>query len=108
MDILNEETEIEIIELAQKYKILNKIEITDKRLNLLSDLRNYNKNVKLVHTLPLNILDFNICESKFEEMKSNEINTINIKADKNRLKYNLPCIIDNGFKCYCWGVNYKS
>ena len=58
--------------------------------------------------MPLNILDFNVCESQFEEMKCNEINIINIKADKNRLKYNLQYIIDNGFKCYCWGVNYKS
>lgn len=108
VDIFDEETGIEVIELAKKYKILEKVEITDKRLDILSDLRNYDKNVKLVHTLPLNILDFNACESNFEEMKCNEINTINIKADKNRLKNNLPCIIDNGFKCYCWGVNYKS
>ena len=108
MDIIDEETGIEMIELAKNYRILEKVEITDKRLEVLSELRKYDKNVKLVHTLPLNILDFNICESKFEEMKCNEINTINIKADKNRLKNNLPCVIDNGFKCYCWGVNHKS
>ncbi len=108
LDIFDRETGVALIKLAKKYRILDRIEITDMRIEVLTCLRDYNRDIRLIHTLPLDILNINTHQYDFDEMKSHGINTINVKADKNRLKFNLHYIIDNGFKCYCWGVNHKS
>ncbi|MFX1276382.1 MAG: glycerophosphodiester phosphodiesterase [Promethearchaeota archaeon] len=107
-DIFDKETGIELIKLSKKFEILENIEITDLRIDVLSHLRKHDKKTNLVHTLPLDILDINSQQFLFKEMIDNHINIINVKADKNRLRTNLTSIIDHGFKCYCWGVNYKS
>ena len=107
-DIGDENAGMALINLAKKYNILDKIEITDMRISVLSQLREYNKEVKLVYTLPLDIIEINPNDFCFEEIKNNNINVINVKADKYRMRKNLSIIVDHGLSCYCWGVNYKS
>jgi len=58
-DIAKADVGIGVINLAKQYIILDKIEITDLRMRVLRRLRKHDKDVKLVHTLPFNILRIN-------------------------------------------------
>ncbi|MBN1803583.1 MAG: hypothetical protein JW891_18885 [Candidatus Lokiarchaeota archaeon] len=99
---------MELINLAIIHELLDSIEITDTRINILAKLREYNNDIKLVHTLPHNIplikpetLDFNV-------ILENQIHAINLKAERTNIDSNMTQIIDNGLKCYVWGVNSKN
>ena len=106
-DIANRNTGYRVIDLAKKYKILDKIEITDLRMRVLAQLRKYNQEVKLVHTLPFNIRKISEKNLNFKELIENNIHAINLKNERTRDKDNFQIIIENGLKCYVWGVNSK-
>ncbi|MFX0057757.1 MAG: glycerophosphodiester phosphodiesterase [Candidatus Hodarchaeota archaeon] len=106
-DIRDKFVGFNLIDLANKFNLLDKIEITERRLNCILDLREYNKEVKIIHTLPEIILNVNKKSVNFDFLKEIKINTINIVFWRSTLN-NFKEIIDNGFKCYVWGVNSKS
>ncbi len=107
LDIGNKEVGIELIKLAIDCNLLNNIEITDTRVYVLEYLRKYNNHVKLVHTLPHNIPIITPKTLDFNEILKYNIHAINLKAERTNNDCNLQQIIDNGLKCYVWGVNTK-
>jgi glycerophosphoryl diester phosphodiesterase len=107
IDIANRNTGYRVIDLAKKYDILDKIEITDLRMRVLAQLRKYNQEVKLVHTLPFNIRKISKRNLNFKELIENNIHAINLKNERTRDKDNFKIIVENGLKCYVWGVNSK-
>lgn len=106
-DIGNKRVGLEIINLAKKYSILDNIEITDMRMRVLLYLRKMNNKISLVHTIPLNINKINNQTIKFEKLFENNIKVLNIKNNRVN-RDNFKNVIDNGFKCYVWGVNSKT
>ncbi len=106
-DIAKADVGFGVIDLAKHFNILDMIEITDLRMRVLTRLRNYNSDVKLVHTLPFNIQKINYRNLNFKDLKKNNIYAINLKSERTRTKENFNVIIDNGLKCYVWGVNTK-
>ena len=107
IDIANRNTGYRVIDLAKTHGILQSIEITDIRMRILAQLRNYDKDVKLVHTLPFNIRKINNKNLDFKELFRNNIHAVNLKNERTRDKNNFEIIIENGLKCYVWGVNSK-
>ena len=106
-DIRNEKAGIKLIDLILKYNLLHRVEITDRQLMVLNNLRIIHDQVKLVHTVPEKIKDFNEKNVDFTHLKELKINTLNLVSWRANPK-NLKNIIDNGFDCYVWGVNSKN
>lgn len=106
-DIGNKKVGFELISLARKLSILEKIEITDLKLNILSALRERDKQVKLIHTIPHHIPKINQKNVNFQKIKELGIEAVNIKFER-ATHENFKNIIDQGLKCYVWGVNAKS
>jgi len=106
-DIANKKIGLALIELVEKYSYFNRVEITDTRIQLLRDLRNHNKSIKLVYTIPYNIIKLNEIQLDFEKLHEDQIKVLNIKNNR-ASEGNFKSIIDNGFKCYCWGVNSRN
>lgn len=106
-DIRSSLTGIKLIDLILDHNRLHRVEITDKRLPTLIKLREYNEHAKLVHTLPEKIKYFDDKKVDFALLEDLKIDTLNIVSWRANPK-NLKSIIDNGIKCYVWGVNNKS
>ena len=106
-DIGNKDVGIKLISLAQKFSILEKVEITDLKLRVLSNLRKFNKDIKLVLTIRQDIAKINSKTVDFENVKDLDIKAVNIKSNRATLE-NFKKIIDNGLKSYVWSVNRRS
>jgi len=106
-DIISRETGLALIEMLKKKPYLEQVEITDTRIYILKRLRRNNENVKLVHTIPSNIVNISGQTINFETLTQNNIKILNIKNDY-ATKQNFSNIIKNGFQCYVWGVNSTS
>jgi len=106
-DIRDNFTGYQLIELTKRLNILEKIEITERRFNHIINLRRYNKEVKIVHTLPEIISRVNKKTVNFDFLKEARVNAINIISWRATFT-NFKEIIDNDFKCYVWGVNSKT
>jgi len=106
-DIRDLKAGLKLIDIATEFDILDKIEITERNQNVLLKLREYNKKVKLVHTLSdsLSGINDNIIDVKL--LKDLKIEAINIQSWRANIK-NFKQIIDFGFECYVWGVNKES
>lgn len=105
-DIGSRKTGLTLIEMAKRYSNLEQIEITDTRISILKKLRKSNEKIKLNYTLPTYITNINNNTVNFEKMRENGIRVLNVKQERID-KQNLNNIIDNGFKCYVWGVNSR-
>ncbi|MFW9990060.1 MAG: glycerophosphodiester phosphodiesterase [Candidatus Odinarchaeota archaeon] len=105
-DIENREVGVKLLTIAKKYSLLNKIVITDRRLKVLSHLRNINKKVKLIYTLTSNINNIKNEAQVFKKLKELDINIINVKFSR-YIEELFKIIIENDFNCYVWGVNTK-
>ena len=92
--------------MANRYSNLEQIEITDTRISILKKLRKSNEKIKLDYTLPTYITNINNNTVNFEKMRENGIRVLNVKQERID-KENLNNIIDNGLKCYVWGVNSR-
>ena len=105
-DIRDVKTGLKLIDIAIEFDILDKIEITERNHKTLLKLREYDKKIKLVHTLTDSISSIkdNI---DVEMLKDLKIEAINIQSWRANIR-NLKQIIDFGFKCYVWGVNSES
>ncbi|TFG15933.1 MAG: hypothetical protein EU531_07950 [Promethearchaeota archaeon] len=107
-DIRSEKVGMKLIDLILNYNLPQRVEITDKRIFLLRNLRLYHHHAKLVHTLPEKIKNFdNNNKVDFDYLKELKINTLNIVSWRANPK-NIKIIIDNGLNCYVWGVNSKN
>ena len=93
--------------MLKKKTYFEQVQITDTRLYILKRLRRNNENVKLVHTIPSNIVNISEQTINFEILAQNNIKILNIKINY-ATKQNFSNIIRNGFKCYVWGVNSTS
>jgi len=105
-DIGSRKTGLTLIEIAKRYNCLEQIEITDTRISILKKLRKSNEKIKLDYTLPTYITNINNNTVNFEKMRENGIRVLNLKQERID-KENFNNIIDNGFKCYVWGVNSR-
>ena len=103
-DIISKQAGLELINTIQEFLNFKQVEITDTRIYVLKRLRKYNRKVKLVYTIPPNIIQINNKTVKFEKLVETNIKAINLKIDYANNK-NFRKIIKNGFKCYVWGVN---
>lgn len=105
-DIADKEVGLELLNIAGRSKVLDRIEITDRRINVLTHLRKRNQKVKLIYTLAENvnrIADKSLLLKKLTNIK---VHTINLRMKKNTEEL-FKQIIDNDFGCYVWGVNSK-
>ena len=105
-DIANKEVGVKLLTLAKAFSLLNKIEITDRRLKVLSHLRKENNKIKLIYTLTGNINIIKNETQNFKKLKELDVKIINLKLSRN-IEDLFKIIIDNGFNCYVWGVNTK-
>jgi glycerophosphoryl diester phosphodiesterase len=106
-DIGNRKAGLELIILAEKYSVLEKLEITEMKINILAFLRKQNDQIRLIHTIPHFIVNINNNTVDFDKLKELNIDTVNIKYEQANQK-NFETIIENGFRCYTWGVNAKT
>ena len=106
-DIINKKSGLELLNLARKASLLKNIEITDRRLVLLSALRRKNELSNLVYTLIETINSINAKTLNIDKLRKLRISAINIRCQRH-IEGLFRDIIDNGLKCYIWGVNTKS
>lgn len=107
IDIRNFEVGKCIIDLAMKYDLLSRIEITDKRLSVLSRLRRYERRVNLVYTLPDKIIKINEKNVNFPKLQQLTVKAINLRMHRANI-HNFEKVIEHDLECYVWAVNYKS
>ena len=105
-DIINRQVGIKLIDLALENDIIDSIEITDRRLSILSYLRKYNKSVKLVYTYIGNLKAINNRTINITKLRENQISTINLRCRKN-IPSLFKEVITNNLNCYIWNVNTK-
>ena len=96
-----------LVDLARNYDLLNRVEITDRRLPLISRLRSYEKYVNLVYTLPENIIKIDDTNVNFPRLKRLMVKAINIRSHRANV-HNFRKIIEHDLDCYVWALNYKS
>jgi glycerophosphoryl diester phosphodiesterase len=106
-DIVDKKSGFELLNLARKASLLKNIEITDRRLILLSALRRKDELSNLVYTLTETIKSINGKTINLDKLRKLRIGVINIRC-KRQIEKLFRNVIDNGLKCYIWGVNTKS
>jgi len=106
-DIIDKKSGLELLNLAQKASLVKNIEITDRRLVLLSALRRKNELSNLVYTLTETITSINRKTVNLDKLRTLQIGVINIRR-RRHIEELFREIIDHGFKCYIWGVNTKT
>jgi len=106
-DIIDKKSGLKLLNLARKASLLKNIEITDRRLILLSALRRKYELSNLVHTLTETIRSINRKTVNLDKLRKLRINAINIRC-KGQIEELFSDVIDHGLKCYIWGVNTKS
>ncbi|MFX1363764.1 MAG: glycerophosphodiester phosphodiesterase [Promethearchaeota archaeon] len=105
-DIANKEVGFSLLNVAKEYSLLNRIEITDRRLKVLSHLRKKNNKVKLIYTLTADINNIQCEAQNFKKLKELNISIINLKFTRN-IEDLFKIVVENDFNCYVWGVNTK-
>jgi len=106
-DIIDKKSGLELLNLAREALLLKNIEITDRRLILLSALRRENKSSNLVYTLKETIKTINTKTLNLGKLRKLRIRAINIRYQRH-IEGLFKDVIDNGLNCYIWGVNTKS
>jgi len=105
-DIANKEVGVKLLNLAEEFTLLNQIDITDRRLIVLSLLRKLNREVRLTYTLTDIMNTITYKSLNVNKLKKINVYGINLKISKH-IDDLFKLVIDNGFKCYIWGVNTK-
>ena len=96
-----------LIDLIADYSNYEQVIITDTHIDFLKELRDYDNYIELVHTIPYEITKINNQTLDFNLLHELNINVLNLKYDRST-ETNFKTIVDNGFECYCWGVNGKA
>jgi len=112
IDIRSAKVGLEIIDLAKKYHVLNKVELCDDRFNNISKfnafskLREKEENIKLINTI--SAMNKVITEKllKIEKMKEIKIQGFNVNHKQANSKL-FKIINDAGFSFYVWGVQTR-
>ena len=107
LDIRNFEAGKGIIDLARENDLLRIVEITDRRLTVLSRLRRYERSINLVYTLPDNIIKINKKNVNFPKLNQLTVKAINLKSRRANIE-NFKKIIEHDLECYVWALNHKS
>ncbi|MHA2397671.1 MAG: glycerophosphodiester phosphodiesterase [Promethearchaeota archaeon] len=106
-DIIDKSAGSELINIAEMASVQKYLEITDRRLILLSRLRRENKQINLVYTLPETIRNITTRTINLEKLQKLNIKVLNVRCRKN-IKKMFKEIIDIELNCYIWGVNTKT
>ena len=96
-----------LITIAKQYGLLENIEISDRRMIVLSQLRKFEDDVKLIYTLSENIVKINDNNVNFKKLHKLNVNTINLKSSRANTE-NFNEIVKRGLECYVWDLNNKS
>ncbi|MFX1478948.1 MAG: glycerophosphodiester phosphodiesterase [Promethearchaeota archaeon] len=105
-DIANRKTGLKLLNTALESIKLERMEITDRRLIVLSALRKNNELAKLVYTLREGITRISEKTINLEKLRKLDVQTINVRCKRN-IEELFKDIIDFGLRCYIWGVNSK-
>ena len=103
-DITNRKVGLELLRLVEEYKLIEAIEISDRRIGLLSYLRKNCNPVKLINTQIGNLTRINKKTLDIDRLKDHQISTINLRCNRN-VETLFKEIIDNDLNCYIWNVN---
>ncbi|MBY9007060.1 MAG: glycerophosphodiester phosphodiesterase [Candidatus Lokiarchaeota archaeon] len=103
-DIANRKVGLELINLAEENNLIDSIEISDRRIGVLSSLRRRSDSVKLLNTNDGSFTRINYQTLDIDKLKDHQISTINVRYKRN-IDTLFKDIVDNGFDCYVWGVN---
>jgi len=103
-DITNRKVGIELLRLVEEYKLVEAIEISDRRIGLLSYLRKNCNSVKLINTQIGNLTRINKKTIDIDRLKDNHISIINLRCNRN-VETIFKDIIDNDLNCYIYNVN---
>jgi len=111
-DIRAPEIGIRIIEIARKFKLIDKIELSKTAMDgsLLPDIfgkiREFDKNVTLINTIFLKYATHEKDHLELESMGELNIQGINVKYNFATLEL-FKLVKDNGFKFCVWGLLFK-
>ncbi|MFX1278938.1 MAG: glycerophosphodiester phosphodiesterase [Promethearchaeota archaeon] len=105
-DILEKNAGLALLTIIRNNLLLQNIEITDRRLYVLSFLRKHSKKANLVYTIAEHINKISDKTLNLKRLRKLDIKVINIRCKRN-VEDLFKEIIDNGFKCYIWDVNTK-
>jgi glycerophosphoryl diester phosphodiesterase len=106
-DIVDRKTRLKLLKLIVETSLLNQIEITDRRLIVLSSLRKQYKLARFVYTLAENVNRISNKTINLEKLRKLNIQVINLRCKRN-VGDLFRDVIDNGLNCYIWGVNTKT
>ncbi|MHA1561337.1 MAG: glycerophosphodiester phosphodiesterase [Promethearchaeota archaeon] len=111
-DIKEPEIGIRIVEIARKFKLVDKIELTKTASDpsplpkIFGKIRDFDKNVTLINSIFLKHATNEKDHLELESMKKLNITGINVKY--NFVNFELFKLVkDNGFKFYVWGVLFN-
>ncbi|GAH04071.1 unnamed protein product [marine sediment metagenome] len=111
-DIRDPEIGIRIIEIARKFKVVDKIELAKTAMDgsLLPDIfgkiREFDKNVTLINTIFLKYATNEKEHLELESMRDLNIQGINVKYNFATFEL-FKLVKENGFKFYVWGVLFN-
>ncbi|MHA2280433.1 MAG: glycerophosphodiester phosphodiesterase [Promethearchaeota archaeon] len=111
-DIRDPEIGIRIIEIAKKFKVIDKIELSKTAMDgsLLPDIfgkiREFDKNVTLINTIFLKYANNEKEHLELDSMRDLNIQGINVKYNFATFEL-FKLIKDNGFKFCVWGLLFK-
>lgn len=111
-DLTDPEIGIKIIEIARKFKVIDKIELAKTAMDgsLLPDIfgkiREFDKNVTLINTIFLKYANNSEDHLELESMRDLNIQGINVKYNFATFEL-FKLVKDNGFKFCVWGLLFN-
>jgi glycerophosphoryl diester phosphodiesterase len=111
-DLTDPEIGIKIIEIARKFKVIDKIELAKTAMDgsLLPDIfgkiREFDKNVTLINTIFLKYANNEKDHLELESMRDLNIQGINVKYNFANFEL-FKLVKENGFKFYVWGLLFN-
>jgi len=111
-DIQDPETGIRIIEIARKFKVIDKIELAKTAMDgsplsdIFGKIREFDKNVTLINTIFLKYATNEKEHLELESMRELNIQAINVKYNFATSEL-FKLVKENGFKFYVWGLLFK-
>jgi glycerophosphoryl diester phosphodiesterase len=111
-DIADPEIGIRIIEIARKFKLVDKIELAKTAMNpstlpdFFGKIREFDKNVKLINSIYLKNAPYQKEHLELESMRKLNIQAINVKYNFATSEL-FKMVKEKGFSFYVWGVLFN-
>ncbi|MBA7698516.1 hypothetical protein ES703_107194 [subsurface metagenome] len=111
-DIRDPEIGIRIIEIARKFKVIDKIELAKTAMDgsllpeIFAEIREFDKNVPLINTIFLKYATNEKEHLELESMRELNIQGINVKYNFATSEL-FKLVKENGFKFYVWGLLFN-